>query len=141
MTKDKYISNVEAMQLLAIGFDMKKWEGATTSEIIPGTTRQEWCKEELVMKAVSDAILLPHLRIDQAAKWLREELGIDLVVSPRFDSTTAERKGYFCRWSQRTDVNMDKATYRTYDIALANGIGQVLLCYPLRSNERSEPQS
>lgn len=126
MTNDKYITQEEAKQILALGFNINDWKGESYLEVIPGTARQEWCEDELIMKEVQDAYLTPKLRIDQAAKWLREECGIDLVVSPRFDSTTAERKGYFCRWSQRTDVNMDKATYRTYEIALANGIGQVL---------------
>lgn len=126
MTSDKFISNDEAKQIVALGFNMNEWKGSTATESIPGTTRQVWCEEELVMKEVTDAILLPHLRIDQAAKWLREKLGIDLVVSPRFDSLSGERKGYFCRWSQRTDLLMDKATYRTYDTALSIGIGIVL---------------
>ncbi len=126
MTSDKYITKEEAKQILVLGFDIDKWKGESYLEVIPGTSRQEWCEDELLMKEVPDAYLTPTFRIDQAAKWLREELGIDLVVSPRFDSTTAERKGYFCSWSQRTDVLMYKATYRTYEIALANGIGQVL---------------
>ena len=133
MTSDKFISKDEAKQIVALGFKMNEWKGATITESIPGTTRQVWCEEELVMKEVTDAILLPNLRIDQAAKWLREELGIDLVVSPRFDSYTGERKGYFCRWSQRTDLLMDKATYRTYDTALSIGIGIVL--HELTPNE------
>ena len=133
MTSDKFISNDEGKQIVALGFNMNEWKGATITEPIPGTTRQVWCEDELVMKEVTDAILLPNLRIDQAAKWLREKLGIDLVVSPRFDSHTGERKGYFCRCSQRTDLLMDKATYRTYDTALSIGIGIVL--HELTPNE------
>lgn len=60
-----------------------------------------------------------------AAKFLREELGADLVVSPKFNSKTGVRIGYFWRWSQRTDVK-DNKTYRTYEGALSAGISKVL---------------
>lgn len=60
-----------------------------------------------------------------AAKFLREELGADLVVSPKFNSKTGIRIGYFWRWSQRTDV-IDNKTYRTYEVALSAGISTVL---------------
>lgn len=60
-----------------------------------------------------------------AAKFLREELGADLVVSPKFNSKTGVRIGYFWRWSQRTDV-IDNKTYITYEGALSAGISKVL---------------
>ena len=63
--------------------------------------------------------------IYDAAKFLREELGADLVVSPRFNSKTGDRIGYFWRWSQRTDV-IDNKTYRTFEAALSAGISTVL---------------
>lgn len=63
--------------------------------------------------------------IYDAAKFLREELGADLVVSPRFNSKTGDRIGYFWRWSQRTDV-IDNKTYRTFEAALSAGISIVL---------------
>lgn len=63
--------------------------------------------------------------IYDAAKFLREELGADLVVSPRFNSKTGDRIGYFWRWSQRTDV-IDNKTYRTFEAALSAGISSVL---------------
>ena len=63
--------------------------------------------------------------IYDAAKFLREEWGADLVVSPKFNSNTGNRIGYFWRWSQRTDVR-DNKTYRTYECALSAGISAVL---------------
>lgn len=60
-----------------------------------------------------------------AAKFLREELGADLVVSPKFNSKTGVRIGYFWRWSQRTDM-IDNKTYRTFETALSAGISAVL---------------
>lgn len=63
--------------------------------------------------------------VTTAAAFLREELGVDLVVSPRFNSKTGDRIGYFWRWAQRTDV-IDNKTYRTFDTALSAGISKVL---------------
>lgn len=63
--------------------------------------------------------------IYDAAKFLREEWGADLVVSPRFNSKTGDRIGYFWRWSQRIDV-IDNKTYRTFEAALSAGISMVL---------------
>lgn len=63
--------------------------------------------------------------IYESAKFLREELGADLVVSPKFNSNTGDRIGYFWRWSQRTDV-IDNKTYRTFEGALSAGISKVL---------------
>ena len=60
-----------------------------------------------------------------ATKFLREEWGADLVVSPKFNSKTGDRIGYFWRWPQRTDV-IDNKTYRTYEGALSAGISAVL---------------
>lgn len=69
------------------------------------------------------AVTLPT--IETAAKFLREELGADLVVSPKFNSKTGDRIGYFWRWSQRTD-KIDDKTYRTFEAALSAGISMVL---------------
>lgn len=63
--------------------------------------------------------------IYESAKFLREELGVDLVVSPKFNSKTGNRIGYFWRWSQRTD-KIDNKTYRTFEAALSAGISTVL---------------
>lgn len=65
------------------------------------------------------------LTVEAAAKFLREELGADLVVSPKFNSKTGDRIGYFWRWSQRTD-KIDDKTYRTFEAALSAGITVVL---------------
>ena len=63
--------------------------------------------------------------IYEAAKFLREERGVDLVVSPRFNSKTGDRIGYFWRWSQRTDV-IDNRIYKTFEGALFAAISNVL---------------
>ena len=134
--KDRFISQEEAKTIVAMGFHVDEWKGEKYLELIPGSKRQEWDEEQYMLVEVTDAITLPKLRIDQAAKWLREQYGVDLVVSPRFDSATGERKGYFVRWSQRTDLQIDKATYRTYEVALSVGIGYYTNSHQ-RSNERT----
>lgn len=63
--------------------------------------------------------------VETAAKFLREHLGADLVVSPKFNSNTGDRIGYFWRWAQRTDV-IDNKTYRTFEAALSAGLSVVL---------------
>ncbi len=123
---DRYISKQQAAAILKAGFDMEKWKGSFYLERIPGTTRREWCEDECLMKEVTDCVRLPKLRLDQAAKWLREELGVDIVVSPKFNSNTGDRIGYFWRWSQRTDVNHPPTTHRTFESALNNAIDNVL---------------
>ncbi|WP_300804409.1 hypothetical protein [uncultured Duncaniella sp.] len=84
-------------------------------------------------KGSGDGVLF-HSRptIHTAAKWLREELGVDLVISPRFNSRTGDRIGYFWRWSQRTDVNMNPKTHKSYEAALADAISTVLDMFTLQ---------
>lgn len=123
---DKFISKEEAKTIVAMGFNVDDWKGEKYLDLIPGSRRQEWDEDQYMLVEVTDAVALPKLSIDQATKWLREQCGVDLVVSPRFDSETGERKGYFVRWCQRTDLPIDKATYRTYEVALSVGIGNVL---------------
>lgn len=86
-------------------------------------------KEKLTLEKVR---ILKKLGFDinaptiyDAAKFLREEWGADLVVSPKFNSKTGNRIGYFWRWPQRTDV-IDNKTYRTFEGALSAGISKVL---------------
>lgn len=62
----------------------------------------------------------------QAQKWLREERGIDIVISPRFDSNSGERIGYFWQWRQRTDVSMNPKTHKSYELALSDAISTIL---------------
>lgn len=92
-------------------------------------------KQRIAMKetvTLETARILKHLgfndkcpTIYESAKFLREERGIDLVVSPRFNSKTGDRIGYFWRWSQRTDV-IDNKIYKTFEAALFAGISKVL---------------
>ncbi|MDE6285265.1 MAG: hypothetical protein K2M17_05920 [Bacilli bacterium] len=78
----------------------------------------------LVQYRKKDAERIPAPRLDQAAAWLREERGIDIVISPRFNSKTGERIGYFWRWSQRADV-IDEKIYKTYEKALSAAITKI----------------
>lgn len=80
-------------------------------------------KQSAVLRQLGLSLERPA--IESAAKFLREELGADLVVSPKFNSKTGDRIGYFWRWSQRTDV-IDNKTYRTFEGALSAGISKVL---------------
>lgn len=79
---------------------------------------------EIVGNAGGDVYKRPNLY--DAAKWMREAIGIDIVVSPRFESETGYRIGYFWRWSQRTDVNMGPTIQDTYEDALSNAITTIL---------------
>lgn len=76
--------------------------------------------------------------LHHAAKWLREELGVDLVISPRFNSRTGDRIGYFWRWSQRTDVNMHPKIHKSYEAALSDAISTVLDQFKGISNLQKE---
>ena len=64
--------------------------------------------------------------IDKVQKWMREEMGIDIVISPKFNSKTGDRVGYFWRWSQRSDVNMNPKTFKTYEKALLDAIDTII---------------
>ena len=64
--------------------------------------------------------------IYQTMKWMREEMGIDIVISPKFNSKTGDRVGYFWRWSQRTDVNMNPKTHKTYEKAVLDAINTII---------------
>lgn len=123
---DIYITEEQAMQMTALGLDINKWTGRKIFKPIPETKHEEWCEEELIMKEVTDYLMLPKMRIDEAAKYLREELGIDIVISPKFNSKTGNRIGYFWRWSQRTDVNIQPKTHRSYESALCDALKEIL---------------
>lgn len=124
--KDAFITKEQAAKMLYLGVDTNKWNGPKYYEKIPGTTREEWCEEELIMKEVSECLILPKMRIDQAVKYLRDVCGVDIVISPKFNSETGDRVGYFWRWSQRTDVNMNPKTHRSYESALIDAIEEIL---------------
>ncbi len=76
--------------------------------------------------------------LHHAAKWLREEFGVDLVISPRFNSSTGDCIGYFWRWSQRTDVNMYPKIHKSYEAALSDAISTVLDQFKGISNLQKE---
>lgn len=102
MSKTTYCSHWQSEALIRLGFRLEC---------------QRYPKEKKVV------VTLPT--VETAAKFLREELGADLVVSPKFNSKTGDRIGYFWRWSQRTD-KIDNKTYRTFEAALSAGISVVL---------------
>lgn len=124
--KDIYITQTQAKTFLTLGFNVKIWKGETYIELIPETKRLEYDEENLIMREVTDGFLTPKLRIDQAAQWLREEMGIDIIVRPRFNSKTGDRVGYFWQWPQRTDVNMNPKTHKSYESALSDAISTIL---------------
>lgn len=72
------------------------------------------------------------------AKWFREELGVDIVISPKFDSSSGDCIGYFWRWSQRTDVNMYPKIHKSYEAALSDAISTVLDQFKGISNLQKE---
>lgn len=76
----------------------------------------------------------PAPTIYETAKFLREDRGIDLVVSLRFNSKTGDRVGYFWRWPQRTDV-IDNKIYKTFEGALTAGISKVMESFKEYYNE------
>ena len=102
MSKTTYCSHWQSEAMIRLGFRLEC---------------QHYPKEKKVV------VTLPT--VETAAKFLREELGADLVVSPEFNSKTGDRIGYFWRWSQRTD-KIDNKTYRTFEAALSAGISVVL---------------
>lgn len=123
MRGEKYVNLEQAKALKAAGFD---WMCETQYiEKIEESKHEEWNEELCAMSTVWDIIRTPKPTLTQAAKWLREEAGVDLVISPKFNSRTGDRIGYFWRWPQRTDV-IDTKTYRTYEGALLAGVSTVL---------------
>lgn len=102
MSKRTYCTHWQSEVLIRLGFRLEC---------------QHYPKEKKVV------VTLPT--VETAAKFLREEIGADLVVSPKFNSKTGDRIGYFWRWSQRTD-KIDNKTYRTFEAALSAGISVVL---------------
>ena len=82
--------------------------------------------------------------IYQTMKWMREEMGIDIVISPKFNSNTGDRVGYFWKWSQRTDVNMNPKTHKTYEKALLDAIETIIVpfeeLYNTDKNEEEQPK-
>lgn len=102
MSKRTYCTHLQSEVLIRLGFRLEC---------------QHYPKEKKVV------VTLPT--VETAAKFLREEIGADLVVSPKFNSKTGDRIGYFWRWSQRTYV-IDNKTYRTFEGALSAGISKVL---------------
>lgn len=135
MNKEGFCTYEQAQQLKQIGFDLECFEMWTKDFADDGTPvkiRKSQHVKPMVMSASnsflelcgSEDISAPTLA--KAANWFREELGVDLVVSPRFNSTTGERIGYFWYWAQRTDIGNRNNIYPTHDKALSAGISVVL---------------
>ena len=125
--KTYYISEEQAESFVLLGFDTGKWNGPTYLKLIPETRHTEWDEDQYMMVEVTDGVQLPKLRLDQALSWFREELGIDIVISPRFNSNTGERIGYFWYWPQRTDIDKREKTYARYEYAQIAAIAEVIL--------------
>lgn len=119
MRRTDYCSYEVAATLHNAGFDFKCRTSYNTRTHVFMVGSAE-CQNTTLPE---DIISAPSLA--QAAQYLREEIGADLVISPRFNSKTGDRIGYFWRWSQRTDV-IDTKTYKTFERALSAGISKVL---------------
>lgn len=123
--KTYYISEEQAEMFVLLGFDTEKWSGPTYLKLFPETKHSEWDESQYMMVEITDGVQLPKLRLDQALSWFREELGIDIVVSPRFNSNTGDRIGYFWYWSQRTDIDKREMTFARYEYAQNAAIDEV----------------
>lgn len=139
--EEKFITQNQALIILALGFNMECWKGKTYLKLLPETKRNEFDEERWIMQEVTDGILSPKLRIDQAARWLREEMGIDIIVRPKFNSQTGDRIGYFWQWPQRTDVNMNPRTHKSYESALLNAISTILKPFEDYENYKNHKSS
>lgn len=135
MNKEGFCTYEQAKLLKLIGFDWECYEMWTKDFADDGTPvkiRKSQQVKPMVMSASnsflkscgSKDISAPTLA--KAANWLREEFGIDLVVSPRFNSITGERIGYFWYWAQRTDVSDRTIIFPSHDKALTAGLSVVL---------------
>lgn len=116
MSKTLLCSFEQAQVLKRLGFATKCYRYYIRNRLSPKVNYQNHNDTRIATSAPE---------VTTAAAFLREELGVDLVVSPRFNSKTGDRIGYFWRWSQRTDV-IDNKTYQTFDTALSAGISKVL---------------
>lgn len=120
-----YVNYEQAKQLKRLGFKRDCWLWFTEPDsllleysFVLNALRADFKKYlPLVCRA-------PRLTV--AAQFFREDLGIDIVVQPRFDGETGERKGYFWRWVQRTDVNMNPKTHERYEAALSEALTVIL---------------
>lgn len=125
MTNIEYCSPTQCELLKASGFD---WETDAyyTNEDAP--EHHFWIVPDKTMNyndGSAGLLTMSAPTLYYAAKWLREVHGADIVVSPRFDSNTGDRIGYFWRWSQRTDVK-DENSYESFEDALSAGIDAVI---------------
>lgn len=114
---NEYLCSYEQAQTLKrLGYNLNSYRFYIRNRLSPTVMYKNHNETKIATSAPT---------VCDAAKFLREELGADLVVSPKFNSKTGVRIGYFWRWSQRTDV-IDNKTYRTFETALSAGISAVL---------------
>ena len=114
---NEYLCSYEQAQTLKrLGYNFKLYRFYIRNRLSPTVMYKSHNETKIATSAPT---------VCDAAKFLREELGADLVVSPKFNSKTGVRIGYFWRWSQRTDM-IDNKTYRTFETALSAGISAVL---------------
>lgn len=114
---NEYLCSYEQAQTLKrLGYNLNSYRFYIRNRLSPTVMYKSHNETKIATSAPT---------VCDAAKFLREELGADLVVSPKFNSKTGVRIGYFWRWSQRTDM-IDNKTYRTFETALSAGISAVL---------------
>lgn len=125
---NEYLCSYEQAQTLKrLGYNLNSYRFYIRNRLSPTVMYKNHNETKIATSAPT---------VCDAAKFLREELGADLVVSPKFNSKTGVRIGYFWRWSQRTDV-IDNKTYRTFEVALSAGISAVL--EPLKQYYNENP--
>lgn len=114
---NEYLCSYEQAQTLKrLGYNLNSYRFYIRNRLSPTVMYKSHNETKIATSAPT---------VCDAAKFLREELGADLVVSLKFNSKTGVRIGYFWRWSQRTDM-IDNKTYRTFETALSAGISAVL---------------
>lgn len=114
---NEYLCSYEQAQTLKrLGYNFKCYRFYIRNRLSPTVMYKSHNETKIATSAPT---------VCDAAKFLREELGADLVVSPKFNSKTGVRIGYFWRRPQRTDM-IDNKTYRTFETALSAGISAVL---------------
>lgn len=123
MKQEDFVTFKQAIILKKIGFD---WECMKGYAHYPGESVKTFDAQEENINGQYNKWCCSAPTLTQTAKWMREERGIDIVISPRFDSNSGERIGYFWRWSQRTDVNMNPKTHKSYESALSDAISTIL---------------
>lgn len=125
MAHEDFVTYEQAEKLKELGFNWKCYAFYDEGTLDEGLDCYNRATFENCNKWRDNLCSAPTLA--QAQRWLRERFGRDLVISPRFNSETGERIGYFWKCSQRTDLNISiLKTHNTYEEALSEAITTIL---------------